>query len=61
MEHIIQSHVVRLLESNSFFNPPQHYFRKGFSYEYQLVTFVHDIQLNLDDNIQTDVIFFRLC
>lgn len=50
MEHIIHSNLARFLQSSSLFNPPQHGFHNGFSSESQLVTFVHDIQLNLDAN-----------
>lgn len=57
IERIISSNVTRFLESNSFFNPHQLGFRKGCSCESQVVSFVHDLHLNLDANIQTGVIF----
>lgn len=57
IEYIIHPNVARFLESNSFFNAHQHGFLKCFLCESNLVTFVHDIQLNLDANIQTGIIF----
>ncbi|MDD9361971.1 MAG: reverse transcriptase family protein, partial [Anaplasma sp.] len=57
MEHVIYSQVINFLDSNHFFHPSQHGFRKGFSCETQLAIFLHDLHVNLDSNTQTDVIF----
>lgn len=57
MEHVIYSHVINFLDSNSFFHTCQHGFRKGLSCETQLALFLHDIHTNLDTNFQTDAIF----
>lgn len=57
MEHCIYSHVIRFLEDNNFIHPSQHGFRKGLSCETQLASFIHDLHVNLDSNVQTDVIF----
>lgn len=57
MEHVIYSQIFNFLDSNEFFHPSQHGFRKGLSCETQLAQFVHDLQTNLDCNIQTDSIF----
>lgn len=57
LEHIIFSHLVQHLESNSFFAPAQHGFRKSFSCETQLLTFTHDLHLILDHGSQVDCIF----
>lgn len=57
MEHIIYSKIIHYLTENNFINSSQHGFRKDFSCETQLASFVHDLHVNLDSNIQTDVIF----
>lgn len=57
MEHVIYSHIMNFLDSNNFFHPSQHGFRKGLSCETQLAAFLHDIHTNLDVNVQTDAVF----
>lgn len=57
MEHIIFTHIINHLERNNFLSISQHGFRKGLSCETQLAAFTHDLHVNLDSNIQTDVIF----
>lgn len=57
MEHVIYSHIINFLDSNSFFDPAQHGFRRGFSCETQLALFAHDLHTNLDCNLQTDAVF----
>lgn len=57
LEHIIYTHIMDFLDSNNFFHPAQHGFRKGYSCETQLAMFVHDLHVNLDSNLQTDAIF----
>lgn len=42
LEHIIYSHLIAFLESNSFFTNCQHGFRKYYSCETQLVSFTND-------------------
>lgn len=57
LEHIIFSHIINHLERHNILSTSQHGFRKGLSCETQLASFTHDLHLNLDRNIQTDVIF----
>lgn len=57
LEHIIFSHLVNFLESNNFFSPAQHGFRKSFSCETQLLTFTHDLHRILDRSSKADCIF----
>lgn len=57
LEHIIASHIYDHLESNNFFFPNQHGFRKGFSCESQLFEFTTDLHYNMNDNLQIDCIF----
>lgn len=57
LEHVIYSNLVSFLESNSFFSPCQHGFRKHFSCEMQLRCFTNDLFRAFDDNFITDHIF----
>lgn len=57
-EHIIYSHVANFLESNSFFDPAQHGFRKSFSCETQLILFTNKLHCILDNRSFADCIFF---
>lgn len=57
LEHIIYSHLVTFLDTNSFFSPNQHGFRKHFSCETQLVSFTHDLFAALDSGLIIDCIF----
>lgn len=57
LEHIIYSNIVNFLESNSFFYPAQHGFRKSFSCETQLLSFTNDLHIALDRGSQVDCIF----
>lgn len=57
MEHVIYTEIMKFLDSNKYFHPSQHGFRKGFSCETQLAAFLHDLHTNLDTNLQTDAIF----
>lgn len=57
LEHIIASHIYRHLETNKFFFPNQHGFRKGMSCETQLLEFTTDIHYNINNGLQTDCIF----
>lgn len=57
MEHVIYSHIIKFLESNSFFTKFQHGFRKSFSCETQLISFTHDLHTVLDRGSITDCIF----
>lgn len=57
LEHVIFSHIINHLERHHFLSNSQHGFRKGLSCETQLSSFTHDLHVNLDSNIQTDVIF----
>lgn len=57
LEHIISSHVYNHLETNNFFFPNQHGFRKGFSCDTQLFEFTTDLHSNMNSNLQTDCIF----
>lgn len=57
MEHVIYSHLVSFLESNSFFTIAQHGFRKSFSCETQLICFTHELHCILDHGSQADCIY----
>lgn len=57
LEHIIYSHISNFLESNSFFHPSQHGFRKTFSCETQLLLFTHKLHAILDRRSFADCIF----
>lgn len=59
-EHIIYSNLVRFLESNSFFHPAQHGFRKHHSCETQLLSFTQKIHVILDARSSADCIFLDL-
>lgn len=57
LEHIIYSHLVNFLDSNSFFSPSQHGFRKSLSCETQLLSFTNDLLSILDRGSQVDCVF----
>lgn len=57
LEHIIYSNIVSFLESNSFFTPFQHGFRKHYSCETQLLYFTNDIASALDRGSLVHCIF----
>lgn len=57
LEHVLFSHLVRFLDSNSFFSCAQHGFRKTFSCETQLLTFTHQLHVILDRRSRADCIF----
>lgn len=57
MEHVIYSHVVCFLESNSFFSTCQHGFRKYLSCETQLLLFTNDLFRAVDNGFVVDCIF----
>lgn len=56
-EHILCSHLIRYLESNSFFSNCQHGFRKYLSCETQLLSFTNDLFINVDKGCDTDCVF----
>lgn len=56
-EHILFSNLANFLESNSFFTPSQHGFRKTYSCETQLVSFTHKLNAILDRSSLADCIF----
>lgn len=57
LEHVIYSHLIDFLESNSFFHPSQHGFRKTFSCDTQLLCFTNDLFAALDQGFDIDCIF----
>lgn len=57
LEHILFSNIANFLESNSFFHPAQHGFRKTFSCETQLLLFTHKLHSILDRSCFADCIF----
>lgn len=57
LEHVIYSNLVNFLESNSFFTPAQHGFRKSYSCETQLISFTHALHRILDCSSYADCIF----
>ena len=54
MEHIMQSNIMRHLNSHSILNDAQHGFRKNRSCETQLLMVIADIHKALDNNLQMD-------
>lgn len=56
LEHIIYSHLISLLETNSFFNNAQHSFRK-LSCDTQLLCFTDDLFNDADQEFNSDSIF----
>lgn len=56
-EHILFSNLANFLESNSFFSPSQHGFRKSYSCETQLISFTHKLHAILDRSSLIDCIF----
>lgn len=57
LEHIIFSHLVNFLESNSFFTSAQHGFRKSLSCETQLISFTHKLHRILDQSSKADCVY----
>lgn len=57
VEHIIYSHLVHFLESNSFFSKYQHGFRKNYSCETQLLSLTNDLFGAVDRSSVIDCIF----
>jgi hypothetical protein len=56
LEHIVCKHILDHLDRNNILTKLNHGFRSGFSCESQLVTTMHDLLKNNDDNIPTDMI-----
>ena len=56
LEHIICSSLNQLLKRNNILYPLQHDFREKHSCETQLIEFVHNIVLNMQESIQNDVV-----
>lgn len=59
LERVIFTNLVNFLETNSFFTPAQHGFRKSYSCETRLVSFTHKLHCILDRSSCVDCIFFR--
>ena len=57
MEHIVGSKIGRHLDHNNILHPNQHGFRKGLSYETQLVDTIHELAYSINQKTQTHVIF----
>ena len=55
-EKIISSHIVKHLESHNMLYDLQHGFRQHRSCETQLVSLIHELMTNFDNNIQSDLI-----
>ena len=56
-EHVIYTHLVNYLESNSFFSPAQQGFKKYLSCETQLLSITSDFHSAFDQGSQVDCIF----
>ncbi len=56
MEHIIASHIMNHLDLHNILYHLQHGFRPNRSCETQLIQLYHDLALNRDNRIQTDLI-----
>lgn len=57
LEHIIYSPLISFLETNSFFNNAQHGFRKFFSCDTQLLSFMNDLPRDADQKFNSDCVF----
>lgn len=57
LEHIVFKSIVNFLEDNTFFSPSQHGFRKSYSCETQLVSFIDYLHWILDRSSSADCIF----
>lgn len=57
LQHILHSHIAKLLTSVNFFHPSQHGFQKGLSCDTQLALFINDISSSLDTNTPVDALF----
>lgn len=57
LEHVLFTNLVNFLQSNSFFTPAQHGFRKTYSCETQLITFTEKLHTILDSSSQADCIY----
>ena len=55
-DHIIASHIMQHLEDNNILYDLQHDFRRKRSCESQLLSLVHELMHNYDNNIQSDLI-----
>ena len=57
LEHIIYTHIFSHLNEYQILCDNQHGFRQGRSCETQLLLTINDLAKNLDNNLQTDVMF----
>ena len=57
MEHIIFHHIMSHLNALNILNPLQHGFRPNHSCQTQLVSFIEDIQLSMNNHKQVDLLF----
>ena len=57
LEHTIYSHVFSHLDNHNILCDKQHGFRRNRSCETQLLSTVHNLAKNLNDGLQTDVMF----
>lgn len=57
LDHIIYSHLISFFETNSFFNNAQHGFRKFFSCDTQLLSFMNDLPRDPDQQFNSDCVF----
>jgi len=57
LEHIVYTHIFSHLNTNQILCDNQHGFRQRRSCETQLLLTINDLAKNLDNNLQTDVIF----
>ena len=56
MEHVIASQIMSHGENYNILYQLQHGFRRGRSWETQLIEFIDDLSKNLENNQQTDVL-----
>lgn len=59
-EHILVGHIANYLDNINFFTERQHGFRRGLSTVTQLLDFVHNLSISINNRGQTDVIFLDL-
>ena len=56
LEHIIVKHIMKHADNHNILYPLQHGFRRGRSCETQLIEFIDDVSLNMENGKQTDIL-----
>jgi hypothetical protein len=56
LEHLIAKHIMSHVDTHNILYPLQHGFRTGRSCETQLLEFIDDVTLNMENGKQTDIL-----